>query len=95
MINSSSFYGLNLAKIIIEECRAHDVDFREANFSDANFSRTDLTNSLFHNTNLTGANFNEAENYDINVRNNIVKNAKFCRYEAVRLLDPLGIILIN
>ncbi|NRB82104.1 MAG: pentapeptide repeat-containing protein, partial [Saccharospirillaceae bacterium] len=32
MMNSSSFYGINLAKIVIEDCRAHDVDFREAVF---------------------------------------------------------------
>ena len=95
MINSSSFYGLNLAKIIIENCRAHDVDFREANFSRASFSCTDLTNSIFHNTNLAGANFNEAKNYDINVKNNLIKNAKFCRFEAVRLLESLDINLIN
>jgi len=38
LINSSSFYGLNLTKIVIEQCRAHDVDFREANLSGASFS---------------------------------------------------------
>lgn len=58
LINSSSFYRLNQAGITIEACQAHDVDFREANFSRANFSGTDLTNSLFGNTNLAEANFN-------------------------------------
>ena len=42
MINSSSFYGVSLEKIIIERCRAHDVDFREANLLGINFSHTDL-----------------------------------------------------
>ena len=93
MINSSSFYGLNQTKIVIEECRAHDVDFREANLSGANFSHTDLASSLFGNTNLTGAKFNDAVNYDINT--SLVKNATFCRYEAIRLLDSLGINLID
>ncbi|MDG2392750.1 MAG: pentapeptide repeat-containing protein [Thalassotalea sp.] len=95
MMNSSSFYGLSLEKTVIKDCRAHDVDFGEANFSGASFSGSDLTNSIFHKTNLTGANFNGAENYDINIKNNVIKNAKFCRYEAVRLLEPLGIILTD
>jgi fluoroquinolone resistance protein len=95
LISSSSFYGLNLPKIVIEDCRAQDVDFREANFSGADFSRTDLSNSLFANTNLTEANFNEAVNYDIDVNNNLLKGARFCRFEAVRLLDSLGVHLID
>jgi len=95
LINSSSFYGLNLTKVVFEECRAHDVDFREANLTGANFSHTDLNNSLFGNTNLTSANFNEAVNYDIDVNKNLVKDAKFCRYEAVRLLESLGVHLIG
>jgi uncharacterized protein YjbI with pentapeptide repeats len=95
MINSSSFYGLNLQKIAIEQCRAHDVDFREANLSGVNFSHTDLMNSLFNNTNLTDANFSEADNYDINIRNNIINKATFSRHEAVRLLNSLDINLID
>jgi uncharacterized protein YjbI with pentapeptide repeats len=95
LLNSSSFYGLNLAKIVIEDCRAHDVDFREGNFSGASFFRTDLTNSLFDNTTLTGANFNEAKNYDININSNVITNATFCRYEAVRLLESLNLNLID
>lgn len=95
MLNSSSFYGLKLDKLVIEGCRAHHVDFREANLKGANFSYTDLKHSVFNNTNLTGANFKEAENYDINLKNNIIKNASFCRYEALNLLNSLDINLID
>ncbi|NRA53070.1 MAG: pentapeptide repeat-containing protein [Gammaproteobacteria bacterium] len=95
MIDSCSFYGLNLEKIVIAGCRAHDVDFREANLKGANFSDTDLSHSLFNNTNLSAANFNQAKNYNINIKNNTVKNASFCRYEAVNLLTSLGINLID
>jgi len=95
MINSSSFNGLKLPKLIIEGCRAHDVDFREANLSGASFADTDLSNSLFHHTNLMTANFSESTNYEININNNQVKGATFCRYEAVRLLTSLGINLVD
>lgn len=95
MINSSSFYGLSQTEIAIKACRAHDVDFREADFTKANFQDTDLSNSLFSNTNLTGAKFAGAINYDININRNKVENASFSRYEAVRLLYALGINLVD
>lgn len=91
MINASSFYGLNLEKIKIIECRAHDVDFREANLRGVDFSNTDLLNGLFNQTTLVNANFVGAQNYDLNIRLNRVEGACFCRYEAVNLLVPLGI----
>ncbi len=95
IINDSSFFGLSLEEIIIEECKAHDVDFREGNFSESNFSYTDFSNGLFNNTNLTGANFSEAINYNIDVYFNIISRAKFSRCEATRLLDSLGVELVD
>lgn len=95
IINDSSFLGLSLEEIEIEECKAHDVDFREGNFTDANFSYTDFTNSLFNKTNLSAANFTEAVNYTIDVYLNNIKKAKFSRYEAIKLLDSLGIELVE
>ena len=95
LIDASSFYGMNLKDILIEECRAHDVDFREADLSYSNFSHTDLSNSLFANTNLGNANFFEASNYTIDVHHNELRQAKFCRQEALSLLESLGIELID
>lgn len=95
LLSSSSFFSLNLNKMIMENCKSHDVDFREGNFSRSNFSGTDFQGSLFQNTNLASANFEDAKNYDINIINNKVKNAKFDRFEAVRLLEVLGIKLIG
>ncbi len=95
IINDSSFFGLSLEEMVIEECKAHDVDFREGNFSEANFTYTDFTGSLFNKTNLTGADFTEATNYNIDIYFNEIKRAKFCRHEAVRLLESLDIELID
>ena len=94
-IDASSFYGLSLKGVAIERCRAHDVDFREADFSRSNFSYTDLSNSLFGNTNLSNANFFEAFNYAIDVNQNVIAGAKFSRLEALRLLEGLGIELVD
>jgi uncharacterized protein YjbI with pentapeptide repeats len=95
ILNDSSFFGLNLADIVIEDCKARDVDFREANLSRAALTHTDFENSLFNRTNLTGADFSEATNYDIDVFSNEIKKAKFSRFEAIRLLDSLDIELID
>jgi len=95
IINDSCFFGLSLSEIVCEECKAHDVDFREGDFSEANFMFTDFSNSLFSETNLTGADFTEATNYNINIYHNEIKRAKFSRYEAVRLLNSLDIELVD
>ncbi len=95
ILNDSSFFGLSLKDIIIESCKAHDVDFRECNLSQADFTYTDFSYSLFNKTNLSEADFTEATNYNINIFQNNVKKAKFCNYEALRLLDCLEIELID
>lgn len=95
VIDTSSFYGLHLKGCVIESCRAHDVDFRSADLSDADFSATDLLNSLFASTKLVRANFVSAINYTIDINNNPIKQAKFCRHEAVCLLESLDIELVD
>ena len=95
IINDSSFFGLSLTEIILEECKAHDVDFREGDFREGVFDYTDFTNSLFSNTNLTSASFAESANYDIDINVNKIKNAKFSRHEAIRLLASLDIELLD
>ena len=95
ILNDSSFYGLSLEEIIIEECKVHDVDFREGDFSKANFSHTDLSNSLFIASNLSGADFTDALNYNIDINLNKIQGAKFSRYEAINLLYSLDIELVD
>ncbi len=95
IISDASFFGLDLEEIVITECKAHDVDFREGDFSHADFSHSDFAGSLFNKTNLTGVNFSDATNYNIDINFNEIKGAKFCRHEAVRLLESLDIELID
>ncbi|MCG6202356.1 pentapeptide repeat-containing protein [Psychromonas antarctica] len=95
IINDCSFFGLNLSEIVIESCKVHCVDFRAANFSEASFRYSDLSNSLFNETDLSNTDFSEATNYTINIFNNKMKGAKFSRYEAISLLDSLGIELVD
>ncbi len=95
VLNDSSFFGLTLNELYLEECRLHDVDFREGNFVDSVITYCDLSHSLFMHTNLEGVDFSESTNFVINVLENRVKRAKFTRYEALNLLESLGIELVD
>ena len=95
VINDSSFSGLQLEKLKIKDCVACDVDFRNTNLASANFSGTELSNSMFHQTNLKKANFDKAVNYYMDLRNNDISGAKFNRFEAVNLLQALGVNLLD
>jgi uncharacterized protein YjbI with pentapeptide repeats len=95
ILNDSSFFGLILAECIFDSCKARDVDFREANLTDARCSSTDFGGALFGKTNLSGADFSDAIDYDIDIFDNRIKGAKFSRSEAVRLLRSLEIVLID
>ncbi len=95
IINDCSFYGLSLQDLVLEECKAHNVDFREGDFSNSNFTYSELSGCFFGNTNLSGADFSEATDYDIDIYRNTIKKAKFSRFEAVRLLDSLDVELVD
>ncbi|MEZ8185758.1 pentapeptide repeat-containing protein [Shewanella sp. 5S214] len=95
LLDGSNFYSLNLPELTLVDCRAHDVDFREANLTKADLRLTDLNLSQFSHTNLTGANFTDASNYQIDITANTVKQAIFSRFEALSLLDGLDIQLVD
>ena len=82
---------MELADLIIEDCKAHDVDFREANLNHASFVETDLQNSLFMHTNLKHANFTGAINYNIDIQANTITQASFSFPEVIALLNSLNI----
>lgn len=95
MMNDSSFFGLKLDELIMTNCKAHDVDFREGSFNDADFSQTDFRGALFGNTSLKKAVFVDAVEYNIDVSSNNITQAKFSCYEALNLLRSMNIVLVD
>jgi len=95
ILNDSSFFGLKLQEIVIHECKAHSIDFREADLTRVDLTLTDLHNSFFGKTILTEADFTEATNYNIDILDNNVHKARFSRHEAVGLLSGLNIELVD
>lgn len=95
LLSESTFYGLNLKELTLTACKAHNTDFQNGDFSHSDFGHTDFTGSIFHNTNIAGVNFCDAVAYDIDIRNNTIKGAKFTRIEALSLLEGLEIELLD
>ena len=92
-LNHSSFLGLNLRKVSLVRCTAHNVDFAEADLSSCDCTGTDFLESRFLHTNLSEADFRGALNYVISPMLNTLKKAKFSLPEAMALLYGLDIIL--
>jgi len=92
-LNYSFFTGLKLSKLQMIECTVKEADFTDVDFTDAVFHGTDFSGSRFVNCDLTKADFNDAANYAIDVKQNWLKKTKFALPEAVALLKGLDIVL--
>lgn len=95
ILNDSTFLGLTLEETVIEDCKAHGVDFRDADFARSNFTGTDFRQALFGKTNLSESDFSGAANYAIDVFDNRIERARFSRDAALSLLESLGIELVD
>ncbi|ELY1990487.1 pentapeptide repeat-containing protein [Vibrio harveyi] len=95
ILNDSSFFGLTLHELNFDECKLHDVDFREGDYTDSSMTYSSFRHALFMRSNLQGVNFTDSTDYVIDVLENNVKRAKFSRYEALNLLESLGIELVD
>lgn len=94
-LSYGSFYGLSLPDLLVERCKAHECDFREAVLTQASFSETDLKGSLFMHTQLSHANFADALNYHIDTRENTIKSATFSFPEVIALLHCQEISIVG
>jgi fluoroquinolone resistance protein len=92
-INYSNFKLLKVPGLKLLNCEAKEVDFIETDLSRGVFTHTDFENSRFFKTNLSFADFRDARNYSIDIKNNILKKTHFSLPEVLSLLNSLDIIL--
>lgn len=95
ILNDSSFFGLTLNELKLNECKLHEVDFRECDLMNSSMINCDFENSLFMRTNLQNVDFTDSCNFNINLLENNLSQAKFSRFEALSLLHSLGIELVD
>jgi len=93
VMNYSNFSGLQLGHIQIVKCVAHEVNFTDTNLKGAVLRDTDFEKSVFHQTNLEGADLIGARNYYISPTDNQIKKAKFSMPEAMALLYSMDIVI--
>jgi fluoroquinolone resistance protein len=92
-IDYSNFSSLQLPRINIVKCSAREVRFIETNLSDGIFKDTDFQGSTFFKADLSRSDFRQAKNYSIDIKNNILKDARFSLPEALALLYGLDIVI--
>jgi len=95
ILNDSNFYGLAQDRLEMKECSAKDIDFCSGSFKNADFSSSDFKGALFSDTHLEYANFKDTTNTNIDLKSNYLKGAIFSRYEALFLLENMGINLVD
>ncbi len=83
LLNDTSFYGLTLNELVLDECKVHDADFREGNFTDSQMTHCTFDRSLFMHTNLERVDFSNSTGCSIDVLANEIKGATFSSFEAV------------
>jgi len=93
VLNYSTFIGLELSHLNMQDCIAHEVDFSKAILRKANFKGTDLQNAIFRNSDLREANFVRAKNYSISPQLNKISRAKFSLPEVMSLLYNMDIVI--
>lgn len=89
-----NFSNLNMKKTSFLGSTLKECFFTETCLTEADFQNTDLLGTIFQNSDLFKANFCAAKNYEIDLRANKVKKAKFSFPEATRLLHAFEIEII-
>lgn len=93
LLSNSSFFGMNLSKTKMLNCKAHKVDFAEVDLSFSELQGTDFENTRFFKTNLAKANLQGAKNYIIDTTNNNITKAIFSYPEVMSLLYNFDIVI--
>jgi len=93
-INYCIFYGMDIRRIGIINCEAREVNFENSDMTKASLRGSDLLDSIFRNTNLTGADLSQAVNYNINPEFNTIRKARFSMPEVMTLLQCFNIEIV-
>lgn len=92
-LNHSSFYGIKLKDLRMEDCIAQELDFVNAVIQKAILCNTDFKDSKFNNTDLSGADLSYAINYNINPNFNKIKKTIFSVPEVLTLLQAFDVVI--
>ncbi len=86
-----NFSQIRWKKAVVRDCEASESDFRGAQLAGADFRGTKFRGCRFHAADLPQADFTGAEGYDLDLRTENLKKAKFSLPEALNLLAPFDL----
>lgn len=87
----NTFYDMNLIKFNFSGNIIQDSLFEKCNLKESNFRYCRLDKTTFLQCNLTKADFREAMGYVVDIKTNLMKNARFSFPEVTSLLNTLDI----
>lgn len=87
----NTFYDMNLLKFDFSGNIIQDSLFEKCNLKESRFRDCRLDKTTFLQCNLTKADFREAMGYIIDIKTNLLKNARFSFPEVISLLNTLDI----
>jgi uncharacterized protein YjbI with pentapeptide repeats len=82
-----------MKKATFDGSKLRENHFTNTCLISADFRSVDLAGTVFHNCDLSKADFSGASQYDIDPQTNKIKKAKFSLPEAVRLLRGFDITI--
>lgn len=88
-----NFSQLRWKNAVVTDCDVIESDFRGSHLVGADFTRTRFRASRFSGADLSRADFRHAEGYDLDLRTETLKGAKFSLPEAQNLLAPFDLVL--
>lgn len=92
-LGTCNFTGLSLKRSAFIACELVDCSFQEAYLVEANFSKSTFKGTLFHNTDLSRANFVGAHGYNLDPRTNKLGKARFSIPDVLSLLNGFDIVI--
>jgi fluoroquinolone resistance protein len=90
-LDFSNFASLALPRIKIIKCSVKEARFVESDLSDGVFTGSDFEGTTFFKSNFSRADFRNSKNYEIDIKNNTLRGARFSLPEALSLLYGLEI----
>ncbi|WP_108424011.1 pentapeptide repeat-containing protein [Flagellimonas amoyensis] len=89
----ASFNDLSLKETPFIDCTLTQTDFTGADLSRSTFPGCTMENTLFHTTNLEGADLSSALGFDIDPSINTLKKCKFSKEGLIGLLKKYDIVV--